>query len=99
LPHWADRIFVGNALSWEPPRRFTYARTNLEYVPRPRRAALVERLLSYSDRVIVGVYNEEREARPTEDLLRSFGFEIAGRTDSPHPAKPRIDYRVLWIDA
>jgi hypothetical protein len=23
LPEWADRIFLGDALSWEPPRRST----------------------------------------------------------------------------
>src|SRR5918999_6398425 len=31
LPHWADRIFVGNARSWKPPRRFDFVRTGLEY--------------------------------------------------------------------
>ncbi|MFN2627006.1 MAG: hypothetical protein ABR569_00005 [Gaiellaceae bacterium] len=99
LPQWAERIHVGNALSWEPPGRFTYARTNLEYAPPARRGELVERLLSYADRVIVGVFNEERGARPTEQLLRSLGFEIAGRRDVPHPAKREVDYRVLWLDA
>ena len=45
LPHWADRIWVGNALEWEPPRRFDVVRTGLDYVPpRPRRE-LVEHLL------------------------------------------------------
>lgn len=99
LPQSAERIFVGNVLDWEPPQRFTYLRTNLDYVPRRRRFELVARLLGYADRVVVGVYNEQRHERPTEELLRAGGFEIAGRHDVPHPAKPGIDYRVLWIDS
>src|SRR2546430_14948169 len=31
LPHWSQRIFVGNALPWTPPMRFDFVRTNLEY--------------------------------------------------------------------
>jgi 2-polyprenyl-3-methyl-5-hydroxy-6-metoxy-1,4-benzoquinol methylase len=30
LPHWRDRLWVGNALTWDPPKRFTYVRTGLE---------------------------------------------------------------------
>ena len=33
LPRWADRIWVGNARTWEPAMRFTYIRTGLEYAP------------------------------------------------------------------
>ena len=25
LPQWADRIYLGDALEWEPPRRFDFA--------------------------------------------------------------------------
>jgi SAM-dependent methyltransferase len=97
LPQWAERIFVGNALDWQPPQRFTFVRTNLEYVPPRRRCELVARLLGYADRVVVGVYNEQRHERPTEELLRAYGFEVAGRHDAPHPTKSGIDYRVVWI--
>jgi hypothetical protein len=68
-------------------------------VPPRRRRELVARLLGYADRVLVGVYNEQRHERPTEELLRACGFEIAGRHDAAHPAKPAIDYRVVWIDS
>jgi hypothetical protein len=27
LPRWRSRIFVGNALFWEPPARFDFVRT------------------------------------------------------------------------
>lgn len=99
LPELADRLWVGNALHWQPPHRFAYIRTGLEYVPRYRRRELVERLLGWCDRLIVGVFNEEAHARPTEELLRSWGYRIAGRTERANRGKPGIDYRVLWIDA
>ena len=99
LPRWADRIWVGNVLRWEPPRRFTYVRTGLEYVPRRRRRELVERVLRWCDRVIVGVFNEHESERTTEELLRSWGFAIAGRSERAHRRKPGMEYRVLWIDS
>lgn len=55
LPQWAERIWVGNALDWEPPHGFDVVRTNVDYVPVPRRRALIERLLSYSERLLIGV--------------------------------------------
>jgi len=99
LPELADRLFVGNALQWEPPHRFTYVRAGLEYVPRHRRRDLVERLLGWCERLIIGVFNEEAHARPTEGLLRSWGIRIAGRSERANRRKHGIDYRVLWIDA
>jgi SAM-dependent methyltransferase len=45
LPEMSDRIHTGNASDWTPPRRFTYVRTGLEYVPAGREPALVARLL------------------------------------------------------
>jgi len=46
LPHWRDRIFLGNALNWQPPRTFDYVRTELVHVPRRLRPELVHHLLS-----------------------------------------------------
>lgn len=99
LPELADRLWVGNALDWKPPHRFTYVRTGLEYVPRHRRRELVERLLGWCDRLIIGVFNEEAHARATEELLRSWGYAIAGRSERSNLKKPGMEYRVLWIDA
>jgi hypothetical protein len=99
LPQWADRIWVGNAISWEPPRRFTYVRTGLEYVPERRRRELVERLLGVCDRLVVGVFNEHESERTTEEALRAWGFRVAGRSERAHLRKPGMEYRVLWIDS
>jgi len=98
LPELADRLWVGNALHWEPPHRFTYVRTGLEYVPRHRRRELVERLLEWCERLIIGVFNEEAHARPTEELLGSWGHVVVGRSERANRRKPGVDYRVLWID-
>lgn len=98
LPELADRLWVGNAMDWDPPHRFTYVRTGLEYVPRPRRRELVERLLGWCDRLIIGVFNEEAQARPTEEFLGSWGHTIAGRSERSNLNKPGMEYRVLWIE-
>ena len=107
LPSWADRIFVGNAIDWLPPRRFDFVRTGLEYVPPPRQRDLVERLLgdfvAPGGRLIIGVYSEERDATrlgpAEEDRVASWGWRIAGRTERPHRRDNRLVYRVFWIDA
>jgi 2-polyprenyl-3-methyl-5-hydroxy-6-metoxy-1,4-benzoquinol methylase len=98
LPQWAGRIWVGNALDWEPGRRFDVVRTGLDYVPPPRRPQLLAHLLSYAGRVVIGVFNEEREERALEASVARRGFEIAGRSERPHP-HPRLAYRCFWVDA
>jgi hypothetical protein len=97
LPKWADRIFVGNALTWSPPRRFEFVRTGLDYVPQPRRRDLVAHLLGFCDRLIIGSFNEEIEERALERDVESWGFEIAGRSERAH-RDPRIVRRAFWID-
>jgi hypothetical protein len=98
LPQWTGRIWVGNAADWTPPRRFGVARTGLDCVPAPRRRQLVEHLLSYCDRVVIGVHNEERDERRREREVAGWGFRIAGRSERPHP-HPALAYRVFWVDA
>ena len=107
LPHWADRIHVGNALTWTPPRRYDVVLTGLEYVPRLRRRDLVARLIdAYAapgGRLVIGVYNEERgdllRGPSVEQQVASWGFEVAGRTERPHLRDDRLRYRAIWIDA
>lgn len=98
LPRWADRIWVGNARTWQPTRRFTYIRAGLEYAPPDRRRALVEHLLSWCDRLIVGVFNEQAGEHATEQMLRYSGLAITGSTERDH-TEPSMRYRCLWIDA
>jgi hypothetical protein len=85
LPAWADRIFTGSASDWNPPWRFTYVRTGLEYVPAGRESALIARLLrdvvEPGGRLIVGPVNE----RDLKEVLAAFadaGFPDAGVQDA-----------------
>ena len=96
LPHWAGRIWTGNALYWQPGRTFDYVRVGLEYVPAAHADALVDRLLSYtSKRLIIGMRNEDKGWRETEAaLLRP----VDGRIDVPHDDR-RLVRRAVWINA
>jgi hypothetical protein len=98
LPRWADRIWVGNALEWLPPRHFDVVRTGIDYVPRPRRRELLGHLLGYCDRLLVGVFNEERERDALELQVAGWGFEIRGRIAREHP-HPELAYKAFWIDS
>lgn len=82
LPQWADRIFLGEALSWDPPRRFDFVRTELCYVKPACERELVERLLDRvvapGGRLIVCSYGSPRSKAATElvgEQLRSWGDE------------------------
>jgi SAM-dependent methyltransferase len=106
LPHWADRIFVGNAIDWTPPRRFDFVRAGLEYVPPRRQRDLVARLLDAvvapGGRLIIGTFSEERdETRPVPseaERAAAWGFAVAGQTERSHTRDPRLVNRAFWID-
>ncbi|HLV82042.1 MAG TPA: class I SAM-dependent methyltransferase [Chthonomonadaceae bacterium] len=106
LPHWADRIYVGNAIDWPPRMRFDFVRTGLEYVPQRRQPDFVARLLrdvvAPGGRLFLGTYGEERDelltAPSLEAQLAGWGFPISGRTERPNHRDPRLFYRVVWID-
>ena len=98
LPGWADRIHLGNVLTWEPSQAFTFARTGLDYVPSRRRRELVERLLGFCDRLVIGVFNEHESEHTTADALQSWGVCVAGGSSRPNRHKPGMEYRVLWVD-
>jgi SAM-dependent methyltransferase len=109
LPQWGHRLFLGNAIDWEPPRRYDFVRTGLEYVPPRRQAELIRRLLQHvvipGGRLIIGTFNElkNRGEEPirepsTEHRIISWGFKISGRTERPHFRDPALLYRVVWID-
>jgi SAM-dependent methyltransferase len=92
LPQSADRIFLGNALTWEPPLRFDFVRTELVYVPDARRRAFVERLLSHvvtpGGRLILSGYGSPRSGvvpDPVCATVRAFGFEPELELCAPAP--------------
>ena len=81
LPRWANRIFVGHAFTWKPPRRFDFVRTELVYVPDGRREQYVRRLLAAvvepGGSLIACGYGSPRSGVPAEPvgaILRGLGF-------------------------
>lgn len=102
LPDRAHRILVGNAVDWEPSRRFDYVRTGLDYVPAFRRRDLVQRLLDVAvapgGRLIIGVFNEETDDAAKQREVESWGFAVAGSTERAHPDTARLVRRAFWID-
>ncbi|HET8658512.1 MAG TPA: class I SAM-dependent methyltransferase [Micromonosporaceae bacterium] len=101
LPHWAERVFTGNALYWTPPdgRRFDSVRTGLDYVPPRRRGDLIAHLLRavVGRRLVVGSYNEERDRPDWARQVRALGYRIVGEDEIDHP-DPRVVRRVFWVD-
>jgi SAM-dependent methyltransferase len=103
IPRWADRIFVGNALSWKPPFRFDFVRAGVDSVPPRRRRDLVDRLLrevvAQTGRLIVGVYTDADPAKPSlREALEGCGYRVAGFAARPHRVRTNEMQRVLWID-
>jgi SAM-dependent methyltransferase len=87
LPHWRDRIFVGNAMDWAPPRRFDVVQIGIDEVPPPRRRELVERILR--DVVAPGgvlVFRAGRRGQtdPAEQLAE-LGLSVTGAIEAMHP--------------
>lgn len=111
LQAWADRIWVGNAIDWIPPRRFDFVYTlPLDFVPPARCRDLVARLMDLfaepDGRVILGAYgsrSRRKDAAPVAQVVREMGFAVRGEAE----ARERIEdsdgevviSRVAWIDA
>jgi hypothetical protein len=99
LPAWADRIFTGRASDWDPPMRFTYVRTGLEYVPIGRESSLIARLLrdvvEPGGRLIVGPV-AEGDLKGVLSAFGDAGFSDTGvRASKDRNGKTR---HVVWAD-
>jgi hypothetical protein len=102
LPHWAGRIFTGNALEWTPEHPFDFVRTGLEYVPGRLRPRLVQHLLDATvapgGLLIIGAHSEVAGTEPQlEAEVATWGFPVAGRTEVPHGEDYRVVRRAFWI--
>lgn len=86
LPHWANRIHVGNAIDYQPAdgRRFTYVHTLLDTVPSRRRADLIRHvhtLLGPGGRLLVSHYRGDGGTDLTAaEHVRRLGFAISGHS-------------------
>ena len=105
LPAWADRIHVGNAVTWIPPRRYDFVRTELVYVPPGREPSLISHLLEHvvapGGRLILCAYRPrgETDAAQIGEQLHSWGWTPAGEAVAPDTVRGGIATRVVWLDA
>jgi SAM-dependent methyltransferase len=104
VPQWADRIYLGNALEWEPPRRFDFVRNELVYAPDERWRELVERLLERAvapgGRLIVCGYGSPRSGLPTHpvrQIVRSWGYEpeLERAAEAPEGGGAIVEFAAL----
>jgi hypothetical protein len=95
LPEWADRIWLGDAASCEPPFRFDFVHTRLEI-------GHFERLLGFGRRLIVssdGSFRrpESPRAEAVATRLLESGLDVAGelyRRSDEH----QVEIVVVWVD-
>ncbi len=81
-PQWSEQLFAGDALTWNPPRRWDWVRTELWYADGADVPAFIARLLhSYVGKgghLLACQYTSRREARPAPtdlvDQLSTFGY-------------------------
>ena len=95
LLHWRDRFFIGDALTWTPPRRFDFVHTMVDLVPPRRRPDWLRRVLremvAPAGRLIVRNYDG------IGDQLRSWGLPVAGIAVQQRGA--RRPQEAAWLDA
>lgn len=105
LAAWIDRIYEGNVITWEPPRRFDYVRTELVYVPLARQPELVARLMEEvvapGGRLVICAYRPRgaSDADSIGELLRSWGFAVSGEAAAIDTTDGGVATRVVWLDA
>jgi len=98
-PQWASRIWVGNVMGWDPPRRFDVVRTGLEYVPPRRRgelvSRLVERFVAPGGRLLVGT--DVSDGVSLAEAVGQAGYDVGGEALGPVDEKARR-VRLVWVD-
>jgi len=83
FPGKEDHFFVGNALTWQPLRRFQYVRTETVYVPRDTRVyylgRALEQFVAPGGALLVAEYRYKGSPHPTLNIdaeLRDLGFKV-----------------------
>lgn len=105
LPQAAERIHHGNVMTWEPPRRYTFVRSNPEFVPEHLRAGQVTRILEHflepGGRAIICSYGSSRDPdnrpEPVARLVAEWGFDVAGSAEAVE-LNGVVVTAVAWID-
>lgn len=100
LPRWRQRIWQGNALDWDPPRRFDVINLALDCAAPGRERELVDRAMGWlspggrltfrPDRVVDG-------GGTSVEALRELGLEPDGMLESTHPDGAGVR-RMAYLD-
>jgi SAM-dependent methyltransferase len=95
LPEWADRIWLADVRSWEPPFRFDFVHARVELRSFEPIVQLGRRAIFSSD----GSFRraDSPRAEQVADVLRSHGLTIAGelcRRSDEH----LVELSVAWVD-
>lgn len=105
LPDVADQLFVGNAWSWVPTRRFDYVYTLADAVPASYRTEHLRRLhtacVAPGGRLILGSYGSRSRRRPPEDVagaLTRAGLPPAGGSAAGSLPGDGPLVRFAWLD-
>lgn len=106
LPHWADRIWAGNVMTWQPPMRFDYITVIADSVPPGSGRNLIERLianfLNPKGRVVFSIYmprppQASVEIPPASEVLQRFGYRVTGEAEARIDGELKVS--AAWLDA
>lgn len=100
---WKNNLFPGNALYWQPPKRFDYVCVKeLNYVPRDKRQAffihLYNDLVSDNGRLILGPITEELNQPGIRYSIEEWGFSPSGYCLKSHQEHKELIRRLYWFD-
>lgn len=102
FPGREDHFHVGNAWSWQPPRRFDFVYSLYDCVPESfleeYLRGLLARVVAPGGRLIVGAYGSRTQNRPAFDVagfMRMVGLAVAGQTTAG--SVPEAQF--AWTDA
>ncbi|MBO0812314.1 MAG: class I SAM-dependent methyltransferase [Microlunatus sp.] len=101
LPHWADRIFVGDALTWTHPDglRFDVVAVLTDIVPERRHADLLrhllDRVVTPGGRLLLNSYGGPPQLSGAA-VLHRHGYPVDGMTAPPARGRPD-DQPGAWV--
>lgn len=109
IPRWADRIWAGNVMKFEPPIRFDYVTALTDAVPEHRHGDLVRRIatrfLKPGGRLILSCYppspfvlGRAGEGVSPGKILRASEFEPLGEAEARDAQTGIVKARVAWVD-
>lgn len=101
LPRWADRIWVGDLLSWRHPdgMRFDVVATLTDIVHQRRHGEMIKHLLDHvvapGGRLLLNGYSGDPDLSGAA-VLRRHGYPVDGETSLPARGRPD-DQRSAWV--